>query len=182
MDLSSNNILNGEAAKRYLQLNDALSKFHDLFIYDEGDDRAIVLIGGSYLDIVLEHILLAFFPEIDKEVIRLVQYDQPLGSFGNKVRMAYCLGLIEKIVKDDLKLIGKIRNRFTHDLYASFEDQDIISWCKELKWHKMSMMTIPPEDATIRDIYQVGVNTLITFLNGVVAIAIIQKRKIMNNF
>lgn len=180
--MNEEHILTGKAAQRYLDLNNALFKFSELFKYSEGDDRAIVIIGGSYLDIVLEHVLLAFFPEDDSEVDRLIQHDQPLGTFGNKVRMAYCLGLIEKIVKDDLKLVGKIRNRFAHDLYATFEDKAIKSWCSELKWHRISMMTNPPEGATTRDLYQVGVNQLIAFLNGAVAIGRGNKRKIRNNF
>jgi DNA-binding MltR family transcriptional regulator len=182
MDNDSDFLLTGKAADRYFELNNALLKFHNLFIYNEGDDRAIVIIGGSFLDIVLDHILMAFFPEDENEVERLMQFDQPIGTYGNKVRMAYCLGLIEKIVKDDLKLIGKIRNRFAHDLYASFEDQNIKSWCNELKWHKISIMMVPPENATIRDLYQVGVNQLITYLNGAVSIARGNKRKIANNF
>lgn len=182
MDGNSNFILKGKVLERHFDLLDALRKFHDLFIYNEGDDRAIVIIGGSFLDIVLNHILLAFFPEGDTEVNRMMQFDQPLGSFGNKVRLAYCLGLIEKVVKDDLKLIGKIRNRFAHDLYASFEDKNIKSWCQELKWHKISMMMEPPEEATTRDLYQVGVNQLITNLNGVVSIGRSDKRKVLNNF
>lgn len=180
--MDNDSLIKGKALKRYFELHDALAKFHDLFIYNEGDDRAIVIIGGSFLDIIMEHLLLAFLPEDDTEVERLVQFDQPIGTYGNKVRMAYCLGLIEKIIKDDLKLIGKIRNRFAHDLYASFKDQDIKSWCLELKWHKISMMVEPPEDATVRDIYQVGVNQLITYLNGAVSIARNGKRQILNNF
>lgn len=182
MDKKSNHILTGKAAERYLELNDALFKFHDLFAYNTGDDRAIVIIGGSFVDIILDHILLAFLPEEDKEVERLLQYDQPLGSFGNKVRVAYSLGLIEKVVKDDLKLVGKIRNRFAHDLYASFDDENIKSWCRDLKWHKISMMMDPPIDATIRDLYQVGVNQLIVFLNGAVSLARINKREILDNY
>ncbi|WP_431293416.1 MltR family transcriptional regulator [Pedobacter sp. P26] len=175
-------ILSGKAAQRYVELNEALLKFSELFVYNAGDDRAIVIIGGSYLDIVLEHVLRAFFPEDDSEVERLIEYNQPLGTFGNRVRMVYCLGLIEKIVKDDLKLIGKIRNQFAHDLYASFEDKAIKSWCRELKWHKVSMMMEPPADATIRDLYQVGVNQLISYLNGAIAFARGNKRTVIQNY
>jgi hypothetical protein len=94
--------------------------------------------------------------------------------------MAYCLGLIDTVVKNDLKLIGKIRNQFAHDLYASFENKNIKSWCQELKWHKISMMMEAPPDATIRDLYQVGVNQLITYLHGIVDTARGDKRTIKN--
>jgi hypothetical protein len=68
MAYNNPNIVQGKALERHFYLLDALLKFHNLFIYNDGDDRAIVIIGGSFLDIVLEHILLAFFPEDDKEV------------------------------------------------------------------------------------------------------------------
>lgn len=44
-----------------------------------------------------------------------------------------CLGLIYKPVRDDLNLVRKIRNEFAHNLYASFEDEKIESWCSGLK-------------------------------------------------
>lgn len=182
MEESEKNIIKGATVERHFDLHDALVKFHNLFIYNEGDDRAIVIIGGSFLDMILEHILVAFFPEDDSEVDILFKLAQPLGTYGNKVRMAYSLGLIEKTIKDDLKLIGKIRNRFAHDLYASFDDQQIQSWCKELRWHKISMMVEPPADATIRDLYQVGVNQIISYLNGIVSVARSEKRKIIDRF
>lgn len=46
------------------------------------------------------------------------------------------MGLIEKKVMQDLKLIGKIGNRFAHDLTVSFDEKDITDWCKQLKWHR----------------------------------------------
>jgi DNA-binding MltR family transcriptional regulator len=149
-----------------------------LFPYNTGDDRSIVIIGASFVDYVLEQILLAFFPNDETEVDTLLNYDQPLGTFGNKVRMIYCLGLIDGIVKDDLKLIGKIRNKFAHDLYASFEDDQIRSWCRQLRWHCESMLREPPEDATTRDYFQVGVHQVIGYLNGIVSLARTEKRKI----
>lgn len=182
MDKDNDYILTGEAFERYFDLNKALSEFYNLFKYDVGDDRAIVIVGASFLDFLLKHILLAFFPEKNDEVATLMQSDQPLGTYGNKVRMTYCLGLIEKVVKDDLKLIGKIRNRFAHDLYASFDDQNIKSWCVGLRWHRISLADDPPVNASIRDFYQVGVNQLITYLNGAVSIARINKRKLQHNF
>jgi DNA-binding MltR family transcriptional regulator len=57
----------------------------------------------------------------------MMQLNQPLGDFSNKIKMCYCLGLIDKIIRDDLNLIRKIRNEFTHDLYASFESDKIKS-------------------------------------------------------
>src|SRR3546814_2970630 len=108
--------------------------------------------------------------------------DLPLGNFSSKIKMCYCLGLIDKMIKEDLNLIRKIRNEFAHDLYASFDSDKIKNWCLQLKWHKIIVTPYPPSDATPKDYFQVGVNSLITHLNGCVSIARSEKRSIKNNF
>jgi DNA-binding MltR family transcriptional regulator len=174
---NDSSLLQGKALERYFYRLKALEEFSKLFTYNVGDDRAIVIIGCSFLETILEHILIEFFPDDEKEVDVLLNYDKSLGTYSNKVRMIYCLGLIRKKVMDDLRLIGKIRNRFAHDLSVSFEDSDIASWCKSLKWHReVFFLHETPSDATTRDIYQVGVNTLISYLNGVVSMARGEKR------
>lgn len=178
----NSSILTGKALERYRYRLNALREFSNLFKYNVGDDRAIVIIGSAFLETILEHILIEFFPEDEKEVPVLLSYDKPLGTYSNKVRMIYCLGLIEKKVMQDLKLIGKIRNRFAHDLSVSFDDKDIIDWCKQLKWHReVFFLYDTPKEATTRDLYQVGVNTVIGYLDGVVGIARSQRRSLKNN-
>jgi hypothetical protein len=173
--------LKGKAVERYFNLNDALIEFHNLFTYESKDDRTIAILGGTFLEMILEHILYAFFPDDDKNV-EMMQYNQPLGNFSNKIKMCYCLGLIDKVIKEDLNLIRKIRNEFAHDLYASFESDKIKSWCFQLKWHKILITPFPPEDATPKDYFQVGVNSLITHLNGCVSIARGEKRSLKKDF
>jgi DNA-binding MltR family transcriptional regulator len=179
---SEASFLSGKTLERYWYRIKALEEFSKLFTYNTGDDRAIVIIGSAFLETILEHILIEFFPEGEKEVDILLSYDKPLGTYSNKVRMIYCLGLIEKKIMKDLKLIGKIRNRFAHDLSVSFEDKDITNWTRELKWHReIFFLHRTPKDATTRDIYQVGVNTVISYLNGIVGKAISQKRVIIDS-
>ncbi|WP_134090918.1 hypothetical protein [Olivibacter sp. XZL3] len=55
--------LKGKAAERYFNQNDALREFHNLFTYESKDDRTIAILGGTFLEMILEHILYAFFPE-----------------------------------------------------------------------------------------------------------------------
>lgn len=178
MASDNNNIIEGEALERHLYRINALKEFSELFTYNTGDDRAIVIIGAAFLETILEHILIEFLPENEKEVENLLGYDKPLGTYGNKTRMLYCLGLIEKAVFYDLKLIAKIRNKFAHNISACFEDIDIKSWCRELKWHRQVLfLHAPPGNATTRDYYQVGLHTIIGYLNGIVSIARSQKRR-----
>jgi hypothetical protein len=176
-DDSASSLITGKAAERYFELNDALIQFSRLF-QEENNERAAAIVGGAFLDTLLEHILFSFLAEDEKEVQRLLDADQPLGTYGSRVRVVYCLGLIGPIIRDDLRLVGKIRNRFAHDLHASFEVEPIRSWCLSLKWHELSMFMKAPEGATAGEIFQVGVNQLVTHLNGIVSIARVEKRKI----
>lgn len=170
--------ITGKALDRHFELEAALLEFSRLFDH-KGDDRAMVIVGGAFLDTLLEHILVTFLIDDEKEVGELLRYDQPLGTFGGRVRMTFCLGLIPKIVRADLGLAGRIRNRFAHDLYASFDDPQIASWCNALQWHRTAFMT-PPVDAPPRDLFYVGVHQLVGYLNGVVSIARGEKRKSQN--
>lgn len=167
--------------ERHFDFQAALFEFSRLFAYDEPNDRVIAVIGGAFLDTSLEHILRSFLPE-SEEVKKLLEPNGLLGSYGSRLKMTYCLGLIDKIIKDDLILIGKIRNKFAHDLFISFEDKNIASWCRELKWHKACFLGYVPSDATNRDLFQVGVNTLISHLHGNISIARGEKREIKDEY
>lgn len=170
--------ITGRALEKHFELQDALLEFSKLFQYEEENDRAIAIVGAAFLDTLLEHILVNFLADDEKEVKKLLQYDQPLGTYGNRITMAYCLGLIGKTIRDDLRLAGRIRNRFAHDLYASFDDEKIQSWCKSLRWHRISIFIAPPPEATARDLFQVGVNQLVGHLHGLVSVARLEKRTI----
>lgn len=174
-------IISGKELERYFDFNQALHDFNQLFTYNEKDDRTIVIIGGTFLEMVLEHILQAFLPENEKEVSKLFEYNNALGNFSNKINLAYCLGLIDFKIKEDLHRIRKIRNEFAHDMYATFENQKINDLCTSLQWHKIAMMMEAPASATSRDLYQVGVNTLISHLSGCIGIARNDKRKTRKN-
>ena len=173
--------IKGKAVDRYFELNAALFEFHELFSEEDPNERAIALVAATFLESLLDHILLAFLPEDEKEANQLLDYNQPLGTFSGKIKMVYCLGLIEKKVKKDLDLIRKIRNKFAHKLTVDFEDNQISSWCNELSWHKI-VLGDAPQGATNKMIFQVAVNQLITHLNGCIYIALGEKRVIKDNF
>lgn len=168
-------LIAGKDLERHFQLEDALLEFSKLFRHEEENGRVIAIVGAAFLDMQLVHILVNFLVDDEKEVERLLQYDQPLGTYGNRIGIAYCLGLIGKMVRDDLRLVGKIRNQFAHNLYASFADAKVKSWCEALKWHRAAYMA-PPVDASPRELFHVGVNQLACHLSGIVSIARLEKR------
>jgi len=152
------------------ELQAALMQFTKLFS-EEKNDTAAVMVGAAFLDLMLENLLYNFLLEDDKEVGAVLKSDRMLGTYASRVSMAYCLGLIRDIIRDDLRTVGKIRNRFAHDFSMSFEDEGVKSLCQSLKWHEQFMRMKAPADATAAMIFQVGVNTLISHLSGLVGLA-----------
>jgi len=103
--------------------NDALSK---------ETDRAAAVLAPAFLDSILGDLLEAFF--IEGEVApRLLQPDRPLGTFSARIDLAQALGFLSERAARDLRLIGRIRNDFAHDLATgSFETLSIKNRCREL--------------------------------------------------
>jgi len=168
-------LITGVDAERYFSLHEDLIEFDHLFSI-ETSDRSFAIVGAAFVDTLMEHILRNFFVADEKEVGRLLQPDQPLGTFGSRVTQVYCLGLVGKIVRNDLRLLARVRNRFAHDLRVSFEDEPVRSWCRQFKWHEIGMMMPPPDGATTREIFEVAVNQLICYLNGIASVARTKRR------
>jgi mannitol operon repressor len=54
-------------------------------------------------------------------------------EFASKVDLAFCVGLIQQTILNDLRLIAKIRNRFAHRVEPlQFSDGEISAWCDTL--------------------------------------------------
>ena len=166
-------LITGKALERHFDLEDAMREFARLF-RDDTNDRAMVIVGAAFIDTQLEHVIANFLVDDDKEVSAL------LATYSGKTRLAYCLGLVGPVILEDLRLIGKIRNTFAHDLYASFSRSDIGSWASSLRWHRMSYMT-PPAGSSARDLFNVGLNQVAAHLSGIVSIARLEKRIIRRN-
>lgn len=179
-ETASRSFITGKALDRHIGLQQSLFEFSKLFDWEEPNDRAIAIVGASFLDMHLEHMLAGFLVEDEKETQKLLQPEGALGSFGSRVTMAYCLGLIPKVIRDDLRLVAKVRNRFAHRLTASFEDNDIRDFCERLQWHRLAYRT-PPSDATTRGLYQVGVHQLVSYLSGSVSLARQQRRSLRDD-
>jgi DNA-binding MltR family transcriptional regulator len=116
----------GEIGVEIIQAMDA--EFH------HESDRIVAIVGGAYLDSLLDSLLRAVFTDTPEEVDRLLRPDAPLGSNGSRYQLAYCLGLIRKDQRDDLKTIAKIRNLFAHDFKAlSFDTAPARDLCSNLQ-------------------------------------------------
>ena len=93
-------------------------EFHD------APDRVIAIVGASYLDEMLAQILRAVFVDDKEAVENLIGQYGPIGTNGARYSLAYCLGLITREERDDLKAIADIRNKFAHQFAVrSFDHQ-----------------------------------------------------------
>ena len=66
--------------------------FHNLF-NERGtvDERAIAIVGHTFLDNILEHTLINFMVDDEKETKKLIGIDGAMGSFSSRVTATYCL-------------------------------------------------------------------------------------------
>ena len=102
--------------------------------FHESTDRVIAIVGAAYLDSMLDKLLRVVFIQAADDVDRLLRPDGPLGSNGARYQLCYCLGLITREQRDDLKIVAKIRNTFAHDFKAtSFDVAPLRDYCASLK-------------------------------------------------
>lgn len=123
-------------------------------------DRAAAVLGVAYLDALLESGLRAFLVDDDKRVSRLLKSEGQLGTFSARALASYCLGLISEDQLRELRLLGRIRNRFAHELHGlSFANAKIEDLCQELRLPKLLPWAMGLPDAP-RDIFSISVAIL----------------------
>ncbi|MCQ3977000.1 MAG: hypothetical protein DPW09_26520 [Anaerolineae bacterium] len=131
--------------------------------------RGAVIIASAFLDAQLRNLISKFLIDDSKIVDELLgsedKPDRPLSSFSSRIKAAYCLGLISKSMYDDLNAIRKIRNKFAHKMHGyTFDEPEIVSWCKSLKLAKMITDAIPHFPNTHKDMFLLGITQLVSWL------------------
>ena len=125
---------------------DPFIPYYDWF--DHGADRAFAITLPVLIEELLER-LLRLRMRADKAIA--AEFFRPTGALGNygaKVRMAYMLGTIEESVFKDLNVIGKIRNRFAHDIeMKTFDDPVVAEWVRSMSACKI-IRSIAEEELT----------------------------------
>jgi DNA-binding MltR family transcriptional regulator len=111
---------------------------------DSESDRAVAIVGVALLDEKLRQALEALFDPGLSTRDRADLFEgpvAPLGTYAAKTRTARALGFFQDDFQDDLQLLGRIRNRFAHDLSVrSFEDPKISGLCERLRGYKTQRM------------------------------------------
>jgi hypothetical protein len=102
----------------------------------EGDDRSQAIVASALLEQALEYGLSSNFVLSATETHALFadQDDGGVSSFASKIKLAFALGIIEKLVRSELVAIKNIRNVFAHTRASvTFATPDIIGACNDLK-------------------------------------------------
>ena len=100
---------------------------------NEGD-RAAAILAAALLDEWLLRLLTAYLIDDRKQVDLLLGQEQPLGSFGARIRVAYCLGLLDNELFGALTTIKRIRNAFAHQLHGlKFDSPAVAGDCAKLR-------------------------------------------------
>jgi DNA-binding MltR family transcriptional regulator len=97
-------------------------------------ERGSVLLAASYLENLLEEVLRKKLIGNKKHLDDLFDYSGPLGTFSSRISIAYSMGILLDDEFNDLSIIRKIRNDFSHKpTIIKFSDQKISSLCDKLK-------------------------------------------------
>jgi DNA-binding MltR family transcriptional regulator len=95
--------------------------------FQGASDRHVAIVGGAYLDALLESLLRSVFNEQDEE--DLLGTSGPLSSNGSRYKLAYRLGLIRKHQRDDLDMSQRFAMSSLHiHTSLSFDDAPISDW------------------------------------------------------
>lgn len=105
--------------------------------------RVAVIESVCLLDRSLDYLLELIFMRWNEEVRN--QFDPSAGGslayLTQKARLIYSLGYIDKTTLVDLKQIGKIRNRFAHNINITFTDAKVCEIVSNLSIAKDSKVT-----------------------------------------
>jgi hypothetical protein len=154
------------AGKIIKDINQGKSFFWHEYLKEvqQGNDRAIAILGPVYLDEYLREYLESVLIAEKGFAEEIFGLEKPLGSFSARIKMAYALGLLSKEIYKDLNTIRNIRNIFAHGLHeASFEHADIKALCQSLIVPRQAIPAVK-QNPEARGMYVVSVIQVLQYL------------------
>lgn len=107
-----------ELLKQVPSHDDVIDMLGQLKSEDEhASDRAAAIVGAVLIEHGLKVIILSDFVKLSKDdTERLFDPEKrgPLGTFSDRIRMSYAMGLLGQKARRDLVLVQNIRNLFAH--------------------------------------------------------------------
>lgn len=126
--------------------------------FNRESDRGMVMIASSYIDDLLRRTLESFLVAGSDKIVD--GFNAPLGTLSTRVAAAFALGLISDNERCEIDRIRKVRNRFAHDLRATFGDAQIRDLCGQL-----AMAAKPYGDVSVDARAQFGTAAISVILN-----------------
>lgn len=122
--------------------NEELGRF--LSLYNRETDRGAALTACAHFDSILERMLAAYLlPGEQTNDLLQAGITAPLGSLRARVAMCRALGLLQANEYEELTLMRRIRNKFSHNLECgSFDHESVRDLVDLLPW----LGPDPPDD------------------------------------
>jgi hypothetical protein len=96
----------------------------------EHNDRGVAILIAANVENILQTAIETRIKINDGEYNSLFGFDSPIGTFENKIRIAYALEIIGKGTRDNIIYIKAIRNAFAHTQKpVTFETKEIKDVC-----------------------------------------------------
>jgi DNA-binding MltR family transcriptional regulator len=95
---------------------------------NEEKPMACVLIATAFIENMLMSLIASVFPNRDSSSLdNLLKPGSALADLSKSADLAYCLGLINKVMRENIKRVGEIRNLFAHglELTTDFNDREV---------------------------------------------------------
>lgn len=123
--------------KKTKRIEELDSKIQEFFsIVNDADDLTCVLLSVNYLDELLRTILNTRLKESKVTENILNPSSGFLGTFSARIDMTYCLGMLDKKVYNDLRVIAQIRNIFAHSFESiSFDSPEVVKLLNQFQWY-----------------------------------------------
>lgn len=130
-------------------LNDASE---EVAFYNHDSNRAVAVVWPAIVENRLTDALRAYMRPDERVATELFRPEGALGTFGQKIKLGYMLGLYEQDFKDDLVMLSKIRNAFAHKVdITDFGTPPISQWMNKmntLKVHSSLLENMKKENPT----------------------------------
>jgi DNA-binding MltR family transcriptional regulator len=99
-------------------------------------DRSAAILVAAHVDVALSHLIEAelFLPLEEDALKPLYERDGALSTFFSKIHLGYAMFLYDDKTRDDLEVIRRVRNAFSHVRRSiSFDTAEIVEECKKLQ-------------------------------------------------
>ena len=99
-------------------------------------DRSAAILVAAHVDVALSHLIEAelFLPLEEDALKPLYERDGALSTFFSKIVLGYAMFLYDDKTRDDLEVIRRVRNAFSHVRRSiSFDTAEIVEECKKLQ-------------------------------------------------